>query len=630
MPGAEGAYVEGTRFPKDQEEHAKLLKTAQEQFDAADRARQPHYERWRRDYQLYRSHVERKPGDWTSKVFVPIAFWVVETITPKLVAPPKFLVHPVEEADEGPADVMEKALDWSIAPSGVRLEIVKAEKSALKYGTGILKTFYDRETRWRSERVAKMRDVTETVEQEVIDPETGQPLLDPDQNPVTETVEVPMGQEPETDEQGQPVYTSERVEYVTYDGPRAEWVDIFNFWVSPEATDIDDARYVIHRAFMEWSEVLRLVEEGVYKLPENFNENDLWTEKDDPKAARLSDIGLEGQGEVIDPTRRMVEMVEIWTDRELVTMGNRRAILRVQDNPQNHGEKPFVRIVDHLVEGEFWGIGEIEPLEGLQDMRNVLTNSRLDNVRLVLNQMFAVSLDDVEDLRDLQSKPGGVIRVNKGQRPSDVLMPIQLPDVTSSSFEETDRIDDLVEKVSGVSGYQTGTDPERMNDTATGAAIIQEAGNERFGFKAELAELTGLTRLARHFGSIMQQFWTTDRVVRVLGEDGQYAWETFTPDSLTGSLDYQVEAGSSTQTESVRKQTAIELYQQLVGDPAVNQLALKEDLLRAYGKKDLDRYLAPAGPPVIDPATGQPIDPTTGQPVIEPPMEGEVPLEEVA
>jgi hypothetical protein len=644
VPGADVAYADGTDlYPDDEEEHRKLQNWAQSAFQAASAARQPFEDRFTRFYKLYRSYVTRRKGDWHSKVFIPLSFWVVETITPRLVAGlPKMLCLPVGPEDSEPAKTMEMLLEYAQTESSLEVELVEAYKSALIYGTGILKIFHEEDVRYRGVTETAMQPVMEVRAEPVMDPETGMPLLDPDNNPVMETAEVPVMdpetgepmQEPVLDDDGEPLTRRRREPYVVYDGPKASWVSNFDFWVAPGATTISDARYVIHKSLVDWETFEKGMKAGVYRLPEGVEPENLWTSEDNAQEKLLAEIGLQGQSEATDPARRVLELLEFWTNGRILTLANRSIIVRVQENPFDHGEKPFVRIVDHLVPGEFWGIGEIEPLEGLQDLRNAQTNLRIDNLKLVLNKMFAVDVSKLVDQRDLISRPGGAIRTSGDADPRSVLFPLEFGDVTPNAYRETEETDRVVEKVSAVTAYQTGTDSPSLADTATAVASIQEAGSTRFTHKTRLAEMTGLKPLARQFGSIIQQFWDTERTVRLVGPRGEVDFQTFTPEAIQGGLDYDIEASSSTQTETIRQQQSLSLLNTLAGylpsgiDPMTGQpipgaglIALVEDVLLAFGKKDVDRYLAPEAEVMPEEAAATPEDMLAGLEEL-PPQEG--------
>lgn len=606
MPGPSGPETLGDLYPADEDSYKELLGWCQNAFTAADAAREPYAERWRRYYKLYRSYMVRDRKDWRSTVFVPICFWIIETITPRLVAQlPKFTAYPREETDAEAAQYMEQLLDYAVSESELYVELVKAFKSSLKYGTGLLKTYHRTDIR-RGRRMQKlMAPIYQTVQEPVIDPETGMPLADLDGQPLVEERQEEVGQVPMG-------YAPQKFTYVAYDGPAAECIDIFNFWVAPESQDMDSARYVIHRTFKELSEVKRRVAEGIYRWPDNMGPDDITSDDQDPTMERLSSIGL-GSGTSNDTTRKPVELLEFWTDDgRVITMANRKAILRVQENPFDHSEKPFIRMVDYLAEHEFWGIGEIEPLEGLQDLHNALVNSRIDNVRLVLNSMFAVNVSNVEDLRDLRMRPGGVIRLKGDLLPKEVIERVDLGDVTSSAFSEAEVNERTIEKVSGVSAYQMGLDSPSLNNTATGVAIIQEQGASRFGLKSKLAELLGLRRLGRHYGSILQQFLTEERTIRLTGPQGEMLFQTFAPDSVQGALDYDIQSESTTQTQTMRLENKMNLLSLVASYAPQGVMAALDEVLDAMGIKDKARFMGPMPMPPMMPGQDPGMDPGMG------------------
>lgn len=576
-------------FPVDEEGQKKVVDWVQARYRDAKAAKQGHQTRWDKFYKMYRSYVKKRaPGDWRSRIWIPIAFFVIETVTPRLVAQlPSFTVEPVGPEDSEAADLMETLLIWASDQSGLYLELVSALKSALMYGTGILKTGYEEKVRYDIKREPEMEEQFATIP--MTDPSNGgQPMVDLDGNPMTQ--QVSLGAQPT----GQLVMT--RTPYVAYSGPKAEAVDIDNFFIDPVASTIENARYVIHRVYRDRTHLQEMFERGVYKRPPEDIWNAFLTEHATLK--RLDSIGRSASaGLSAGGDKSMIELLEIWTDKTVVTVagnGERGGfiLLRVIRNPYAHGEKPFVRIVDHLVPHEFWGIGELEPLEGLQDIMNALWNSRIDNVKLVLNTMFLAVMDFIVDPADLQVRPAGVVRVTEGVPLDQAVKPLNLGEVTGSSYEELGEAERMTEKVSGVSQLTagTGSDPA-LGRTATGLALVSETGNARFSHKVRIAELTGFRSLARQFASCLQQYTPPEMVIRIKGEVGQMGWATITPDSIGGRFDFDVEGESSSQTESMRREQTLSLFQMLAADPYAKPLKIREDVLKVFGRKNIQDYL---------------------------------------
>lgn len=572
VPGIDYDSPEEDLFPTDDSNLKALTGWATSAFKDAESARKETEDRWRKYYKMYRSWGgKRPPGDWRSRVWIPMSFYVIETIVPRLVAQlPKLTVEPIGPEDVEGAEQMEKVLDYVTKQSDLYLELVKAFKSSLIYGTGILKTCYD-------EKYAV--SILPEMEPVLMPAPLGQ--NDIEGNP--QTTMVPTGQE-------QPTGKMTRQEILKYAGPMAEAVDLFNFFVSPEAEDVDGASYVIHRVFRTRQHIEHLSKMGKYHLPEDIDWDSLGSDST-PMSERLGDIGLTGDNNTSAKGTKLIELREFWTDDVVFTLAGEKHLIRCERNPYSHGEKPFVRIVDHMVQQEFYGVGELEPLEGIQDTMNALWNSRIDNVKLVINKMFAVSVDYLENENDLKMRPGGVIRLREGVPIDQAIQAIDMGDVTNDAYEEAAEMERLSEKVSGVSAYQMGTDSPALNRTATGVALISEQGNTRFAHKVRISELTGLRRLAKHFGSVIQQFLPEGFYIRLQGAGGQYLFQTVDQESIAGAFDYNIEAESASQTESLRRDQTLSMFHELISLPEVNRTKMIEDVLEVFGKKDTQSYI---------------------------------------
>jgi hypothetical protein len=574
-------------YPQNQKEHSELVGFCNQAFMAADLARKPFEQRWARYYRHYRSYIQRKRGDWHSRVFYPISFWIIETIAPRLVRElPDPEVRARREETVENAETMEMLLDWAVSQSKLYLQMVHAVKTALMYGTGILKVYQRQDIRRSRQRVESPSEpMYESQQMPQVDPATGAYLRTPNGEVVFDSSEIMTGM-------SEPKTTWEPYYYLKYDGPAASAVDLFHFWVAPEAQDIQESRYTIQRSYKEMAYILRHVKLGDYRLPPDMGPNDITDISDDPQLKRLQSIELGGSGR--DSTRQPVELMEyFYDDGRVVTLANRKAILRAHENPFDHGQKPYVRIVDHLVPHEFYGIGEIEPIEGLQDLQNALVNQRVDNIRLVLNAMFAVNVNWIEDLSDLRSRPGMIVRTKGDVPPREAIERIDMGDVTGRAFAESAETQNVVEKVSGVSSYQLGIDNPSNADTATGASIMSEAGATRFALKTRLAEMMAYGNIMEMYGSLLQQFITEPKVVRLLGPRGEDLFRTIDPEALAGEFDYDIDSVAAASTEAQKKADAMSLLEIASQVPSLQAAipALFEDTLQAFGHKDISKYM---------------------------------------
>lgn len=468
---------------------------------------------------------------------------------------------------------------------------------------------------------------------------------DIDGNPMMQ--EMPGEPTPVMDENGQPKMQTVREEYLTYAGPIAEAVDLENFFPDPMGDDVQNCRYVIHRVYRDAEHIREKVKEGFYRVPDKENWKRFFDNKTTNKALqRLAEIER-GNGEPSEEgmDKDLFPILEFWTPKFMVSVAGEEAegiLLRAVRNPFAHGEMPFIRVVDHIVPHEFFGVGELEPLEGIQDQLNAIWNARLDNIKLTLNKMYAVVADYMMDPNELVNRPGGVIRMREGLPLEQVFREIDTGEVTGAAYTEAGELMKMGDQATGVSPYQTGQDSPAYNRTATGVALISEQGNTRFSFKVTLAEHTGYKHLMRQYAAVLQQFLPEDLVLRMkqgeverkmqmaqmaaqqqgqaamaAGADPQMAqglamnvmqqmmtdpntgmpfdpmnaWKKITQDSINGRFDFDIEAESSTQTLSMRREQTLSLAQTAMADPYFKPRPIREDLLKEFGRKDPERYL---------------------------------------
>ena len=544
-----------------------LAKDIVNKFNHSLTWRNPFKEKWDRFYNMYRSHLNDTAYPWQSNIWVPYSFSTVETLAPRMLANrPQIDVMPREAADEQYADIQSKLIDFEWEAMNADDIMEGAVKSQLMYGTAIVKVY------WKTDKaqVVKKEQVDETF------PELG-------------TVE-------------------EEVEETIFDGPEIELVDLYDFFWDPRAIDMESARWVAHRTYQTFDHLEQLQKEGVYKNVALLKDATL-VSGDDEKASRRGTLGIAMPDELASKNegKNVIELIEYWEDEKVITVANRGIVIRDEANPYRHGKKPFVRIVDQSVPHEFLGIGELEPIETLQYELNDRRNQRMDNITLVLNRMWKVKNGANVDEDELVSDAGGVVHTDDMAG----IEALQMPDVTSSSYNEETLIKGDIQQTTGVSDFTRGVGSESLgNDTATGISLIQEAGNARFKLKIRNLE-AGIEEIGRMMVSLNEQFLTEEKSIRVLGDEG-IEWTTIKPDDMRGNFDVMVQSGSTLPSnEAVERKQTMEMFQIFAGDPEVDQRELKRMVLDTFGIKNIDKLLTP--PAGVGPQE-QPIQSLAGTP----------------
>ena len=290
----------------------------------------------------------------------------------------------------------------------------------------------------------------------------------------------------------------------------------------------------------------------------------------------MSEIG-EGGGD-----KKGVTLYEYWTDDRVITVANQSVVLRNIENPYWYRRKPFIRIVDTIDPHNFYGIGEIEPIEDLQASLNTIRNMRMDNINLIINRMFTVLRHADIDPEQLIARPGGFIDVND----HDDLKPLELKNVTADSYREDDLIRNDMDITSGVNDYVRGTNPDRR-ETATTSSVLSQASNERIKLKSTIMEDMGLRRLGLWLAALNMQFVDRPYTVRLLG-DGGIDFTELTNDDINGDFDV-MPLGSSVDpvvNKAARLNSLIQLYQVFKDNQFINPVEFTKKILEAADIKD--------------------------------------------
>jgi hypothetical protein len=487
-----------------------LLNRILERYESAAQFRSEFEEKWKRYYRLYRSKSPARDDSTKANLFVPEIFTTIETIMPRLVS-------------------------GYLATSKPPVDLVGREM--------------------RDHKNAEATKALITYQYENIDfPIFLNEYIKPALLYGTSVAKVYWKHDPGK-----------------FDGPMLEVVDIFDFFIDPEARSIDDARFVIHRKMISMEELKERQKSGIYKNVDKIrqgegtdNNRNPVLEKDDI-TMRIEDV-------------RDVELLEYWENDRVVVIANRDVILRDSPNPFSHGKKPFVDISFIAVPHEFYGIGVVEPLEGLQNELNVKRNQRLDNVNLIINRMWMMQSGSVDDLRQLRSRPGGVIVTND----INGLKPLPIDDVTASSYNEEERVIRDIHNTSGINEFVRGNQIIGGNITATEVKIKSEQATTRLDYNLKLMAEKGIRTITQMVIQLNQQFIDKPMVIRVVGSDG-VNYRKISLHEISGNFDVKVNPDPAGIGEEERLQNATTALQILQNVRGADPVPLIKDIMEKLG-----------------------------------------------
>ena len=187
-------------------------------------------------------------------------------------------------------------------------------------------------------------------------------------------------------------------------------------------------------------------------------------------------------------------------------------VLTVQGpNPFRHKQLPFARAIDIKRTHQFYGKGESELLESVQDELNTIRQMMLDRAHLDIDKMFFVSPYMNLSDEDLIARPHGAIPIDN----PELAKPIEYGDTPRSTELQLKHLEDDSVIVTGINPRAQALP---SSGTATEAAIIKESTLKRIRLKMKLIEKEFLTQIGRMRVANILQYYSQPKLEKIVGE----------------------------------------------------------------------------------------------------------------
>lgn len=523
-------------------------------------------DQWKEHYKLYRSVMEIADNDIVSQLVIPLAFTTVEDILPRLVANrPRIEVHPREDSDQVRAAKHRALLFYLWDSIPMVFKLVEFVKSAEIYGTAIFKVIYRKKQEKRVVRA--MRNV----------PEYRRGLK------VGETSRLVRSPE----------------DKIVHDDVYVDLCEIDEVYPDPDGKDIESCSWIIHRtkANLHGIKSARKDDAPLYK-PEVVSELEKLMKHGNP-ASEEGDKRLHDEIQEYfhqksesssDVYKRQVHLLEQWEDGKIITVVQEYPQLRpIRNEPNEVGEKPFVKFTPVPDPNKFYGISIPELMHSMQFELSLLHSANLDNLLYSVHQMWKVLRTSGINSRNLRFRPGGVVPVKN----MNDIEPLERNYTDLNLHRTTDDIRRWVQKV-GVTDTFSGVASDLTGRTATEASLLAEASGSRAGLMFQILTAQAMQPLGKLMVRHNDLFLSNERSLRIIGDDFQdVQFERISPEELvTGSgedLDIIIDVA---QTEPVTRQfklmRAKDMLQSFgaIGLPPNHPVVeyILSELLRAYGK----------------------------------------------
>lgn len=483
------------------------------------------WDKYDRNYHsIYNPDLASKKEPWQMQMFIGVTIQNVELITSEIfktmMAPkPPIRFEAGPAGDPLQAQLIQEAIDYQLRKASFDVNFYDTLKEAVRYGSGFMKMFWDREIDTRTRRVPIDESPAEIVSRMTPEEMTGQAPV------------------PEPRLKG---YEFRDVPVLLKNQLGAKYVHIRDVFPEPNTTTWDK---LIHRDRVTYGEIVRGILANQFYDCRDKLENLTEGEKFDQDTRTIKqDRGYFEINRSLAKFEKKHTLWEFWGKiprkwiqydmpdgdeaetlvpaRVLVASGV--AVLASEENKKFDGQVPVLKL-DYIRTGETYGKGVPELIQDEQDEINELRNLRVDNVNLIMNKMIGVIEAALVNANDLVSKPGGVIRI-KANVSDDIrkaIFPIEFNNVTQNAYQETMEIERGIQERTGANRVTLGSSGlvKDTNQTLGGMELLKQMFNERIAAYGMVMESQFLIKAAEKIYGLIYQELQPEDMKYILGDD---------------------------------------------------------------------------------------------------------------
>ena len=361
--------------------------------------------------------------------------------------------------------------------------------------------------------------------------------------------------------------------------PQVSHVSVWNFYPDPDATNMDEAQYVIERHKMSRSQLRGLkrrpffranvIDEAI-QLGENYTkeywEDDLSDYSPDHGVERFEVLEYWGMVDVdmlleqgVDIPDELSEVDELQAN---VWICNGK-LLRMVLNPFKPARIPYMAAPYELNPYSFFGVGIAENMDDTQTLMNGFMRMAVDNAVLSGNLILEVDETNLVPGQDMSVYPGKVFR-RQGGAPGQAIFGTKFPNVSGENLQLFDKARVLADESTGFPSFAHGqTGVSGVGRTASGISMLM--GAAQGGIKSVIKNVD-------------------DYLLRPLGE-GLFRFNMqfdFDP-SIKGDLEVKARGTESLMANEVRSQRLMQ-FMQISSNPTLAPFAKFQYIIREIAK----------------------------------------------
>ena len=273
--------------------------------------------------------------------------------------------------------------------------------------------------------------------------------------------------------------------------PSTSHVSVWNFYPDPDATNMDEAQYVIERHKMSRTQLRSLkrrpyfreqvIEEAI-EHGESYNkkywEDDLSDYAPENYVDRFEVLEYWGMCDVLMLEENGVEIpADLAEFEELqanIWVCNGK-LLRLVLNPFKPAKIPYMAAPYELNPYSFFGVGIAENMDDTQTLMNGFMRMAVDNAVLSGNLVIEVDETNLVPGQDLSVYPGKVFR-RQGGAPGQAIFGTKFPNVSNENLQLFDKARQLADESTGMPSFAHGqTGVTGVGRTASGISMLMNA-----------------------------------------------------------------------------------------------------------------------------------------------------------
>ncbi len=298
------------------------------------------------------------------------------------------------------------------------------------------------------------------------------------------------------------------------------------------------------------------------------------------------------------------DSVEMW----VFTVANLNTVIGARPLGLYHNKFPFSVIEYGMGASEFVKLSMIDVIKPLTDTLSWLFNVHFFNVRKSLNDVRVVDPSRLVMSDLLRPGAGGVVKLKPsayGTSPKDALHQLEVRDVTQGHLRDSQFVETMIQRVTGVVDNIMGMVNNAGRKTATEVRTSTGFSTNRLKTPAEYASAIGWAPLSQMMLQNTQQLYSEEKQFRVAGNllyEGQRQGQNpqqspgiqVTPQDIAGFYDYVPVDGSLPIDRFAQASLWKELLVQLASAPG---LAMEWDIggmlahtMKLTGERNIDRF----------------------------------------